>query len=189
MFWIPMAEAARSMTDKEKEFEVLVDQFGRFIRLSIHKFNIQKFGLDPEDIAQEVKIKIWRLLNHEKSIGNYASYIKKIVNSSVIDQLRRLRREEGILLHEKRKKIAEHDRIYSPGSPLHRNIKEIVGQAVESLIESRKKAVKLYLLGMNIEEISSYLNWSQDKTRNLLYRGLSDLKNILKVEGIEYEDR
>jgi DNA-directed RNA polymerase specialized sigma24 family protein len=40
---------------------------------------------------------------------------------------------------------------------------------------------------MSIEEIALYFNWSKDKTRNLLYRGLSDLKKILKEKNIDYE--
>jgi len=44
-------------------------------------------------------------------------------------------------------------------------------------------------LNMTIEEISIFLKWSKDKTRNLLYRGLSDLKKILREKGIEYEDK
>ena len=55
--------------------------------------------------------------------------------------------------------------------------------------ESRKKAVKLYLLNLTIEEISILLNWSKDKARNLLYRGLADLKHMLRKKGIEYENR
>jgi len=31
------------------------------------------------------------------------------------------------------------------------------------------------------------LGWSEPKARNLLYRGLSDLRAQLRAEGIEYE--
>ena len=58
--------------------------------------------------------------------------------------------------------------------------KRIVDSALESLIDSRRKVVKLFLLNMTIEEISIFFNWSKNKTRNLLYRGLADLKKILK---------
>jgi len=60
---------------------------------------------------------------------------------------------------------------------------------MQSLIESRRRAVKLFLLNMTIEEIAIYLQWSKDKTRNLLYRGLSDLKKTLKEKGIELENK
>jgi DNA-directed RNA polymerase specialized sigma24 family protein len=42
---------------------------------------------------------------------------------------------------------------------------------------------------MTIEEIAIYFKWTRDKTRNLLYRGLSDLKKILREKGIEYENK
>jgi len=65
-------------------------------------------------------------------------------------------------------------------------MEEAVGRAVERLISSRRQVVKLYLVGLTISEISSYLNWTPDKTRNLLYRGLADLKETIK--GMEAED-
>jgi len=174
---------------KEKEFETILNRFSRFIKAHIHKFNPPKFGLDTDDILQEVKIKIWKILHHEKKIIHYSSYIKKIVDSSVIDHLRKLKREEGVYNHEKSQRIAEQKNNYvsdcSPGDP---DIKDIVGRAVESLLESRRKVVKLYLLNMSIEEIAFYFNWSKDKTRNLLYRGLADLKKILKEKEVDYEN-
>lgn len=174
---------------KEREFECLLSQFSRFIRIHIQKFDLQRFGIDPDDISQEVIIKIWKLLHSEKDISNYASYIKKIVETSVIDQLRKLRREDSILSLEKQKKVSEYELSYASELTKQKNIKDIVGRAVDSLIESRKKVVKLYLLNMSIEEISSYYNWSYDKTRNLLYRGLGDLKKILRDQDIEYENQ
>ena len=65
----------------------------------------------------------------------------------------------------------------------------MIGEAVESLMDSRRRVVKLFLLSMTLEEIAIFLNWSEAKTRNLLYRGLDDLKKILLEKGIEYEDQ
>ena len=173
---------------KEKELAEIIERYSRFINVQILKYDPNRFGLDIDDVFQEVKIKIWKILHSEKKITNYSSYIKKIVDSSVIDQLRKLKREEGIYLHEKIKKISELNQPYSPDRLFpERDMKDIVGKAVEGLIESRRRVVQLYLLNMNIEEIAAYFNWSKDKTRNLLYRGLSDLKKILKERDIEYE--
>lgn len=172
---------------KEQEFEELLSRFANFIRIHIQKYNLYKYGLDPDDVSQDVRIKIWKLLHSEKNISNYASYIKKIVNSSVIDQLRKFRREEGIFSHEKQ--VAEHELAYSMEMSRFKSLEETVGRAVDSLIESRRQVVKLYLLNLSIQEIAGYLNWSTDKTRNLLYRGLSDLKKILKDMDIHYESK
>ncbi|MGB8951699.1 MAG: RNA polymerase sigma factor [Candidatus Aminicenantales bacterium] len=175
--------------NKVQEFKSLIDRFSRFINIHIQKFNLYKLGLDANDILQEIKIKIWKVLDSEKKITNYASYIKKIVDSSVIDQIRKIKREEGIYNCEINKRISEQKNSYlSRLSHTEKDLKEIVGRAVDSLIESRRKVVKLYFLSMTIEEIAHYFHWSNDKTRNLLYRGLSDLKKKLKEREIDYED-
>jgi RNA polymerase sigma-70 factor (ECF subfamily) len=178
-----------SSDSKEKEFKDIIDNFAQFIRIQVYKCNLYRYGLDPEDILQDVKIRIWKLIRDEKIISNYASYIKKIVNSSVIDQLRKYRRDEGLFKHEKRMCIAEMELTYSKEAIRNKNLEEIVGKAVEMLIDSRRRVIKLYLLNLSIQEIAGYLNWSQDKTRNLLYRGLADLKDLLKDREAKNEDR
>jgi RNA polymerase sigma factor (sigma-70 family) len=167
------------INSKEKEFKDIIDNFAQFIRIHVHKYNLYRYGLDPEDILQDIKIRIWKLIRDEKIISNYASYIKKIVNSSVIDQLRKYRREEDLFKHEKRMRISEVELVYSKEAIRKKNLEETIGKAVEMLIDSRRQVIKLYLLNLSIQEIAGYLNWSQDKTRNLLYRGLADLKDLL----------
>lgn len=174
--------------NKEDELRSILEKFSGLIKFHIIKFNPQKYGLDPDDISQEIKIKIWRLLHDEKNIKNHSSYIKKIVNSSVIDLLRKWKRDQGIILTEKQKKVSEIKKGYPTVISFEENLRNSVAEAVDSLIESRRKVVRLHLMDMTIEEISAYFNWSTDKTRNLLYRGLVDLKNRLKNKDIDYED-
>jgi RNA polymerase sigma factor (sigma-70 family) len=171
------------------ELEALLSRFSGLMKVQIYKFNPGRYGLDPEDIAQEIKIKLWRVLSREKEIVNFPSYLRKVVNSSVIDMLRKYRREEGVFLHEKQKRISEMKDDYLAELSVNDYLKERLAEAVDSLIESRRKVVKLFLLDMTIDEIASFYNWSRDKTRNLLYRGLSDLKGILKDKDIDYEDQ
>jgi len=62
-----------------------------------------------------------------------------------------------------------------------------VAQAVERALlvlpESRRAVVRLHLRGYDREEIASLLGWSEAKTRNLLYRGLDDLRTELTRLG------
>lgn len=169
-------------------FREIIDRFSSFIHAHIQKFNPQKSGIDPDDLAQQVKIKLWKILEDENKIKNYSSYIKKVVDSTVIDQLRKSRRQEGIIIHEKQKRISEQNSFYCSNITYNKNIKQIIDEAMNSLLVSRQKVVHLYLLNMTLEEISIFLNWSKDKTRNLLYRGLADLKKKLKELGIEYKN-
>lgn len=167
-------------SSKEKELENILNKFSLAIKIQIQKYGLYRYGLDPDDIAQEVRIKIWKLLKSEKNITNQASYIKKIVSSSVIDQIRRLRREDGIYNLAREKQIAEMDSAYRNEIAHYKNLEEMLNRAVNNLIESRRQVVKLYLLNLTIDEIADHLKWSHDKTRNLLYRGLADLKKYLK---------
>ena len=41
--------------------------------------------------------------------------------------------------------------------------------------------------GMTTQEIADILGWSEPKARNLVYRGLGELRKHLRDEGIEYE--
>jgi len=177
-----------SHNPRDDEFEAIVDQFSSFIKMHLLKFNPAKHGLDVDDLCQEVKIKIWRVLKNEKKIHSLSSYIKKIVDSTVIDQLRKVRRQDGIYSHEKEKQITEWKTQYVPNGLHESDLKETITRAVDTLLESRRKAVKLFLLNMTIEEIAGFYGWTKDKTRNLLYRGLSDLREKLKQSGIDYED-
>lgn len=175
-------------TIKEKEFEAVFNRFHQFIQINIRKYDLMKNGIDAEDILQDIKIKLWKILKNEKKIKNYASYIKKVVDTSVIDHIRKFRKEEGVINLEIQRKISERSCNYHNDGTENINLKKILYEALEDLITSRKKVVKLFLLNMKLEDIALALGWSKDKTRNLLYRGLEDLKQSLKAKGIEYED-
>lgn len=166
--------------EREKEWALLIEEFSVFIRAHVHKFRVANFGVDAEDIVQDVHIKLWKIIRDEKKINNYASYIKKVVNSSVIDHLRKHKRDESVLLHEKAKTIAEQSHFYSAEARIGSGeSRAALGRAIESLIESRRSVVQLYLLNLDIDEISDHFRWSQHKTRNLLYRGLADIRRIM----------
>ena len=173
----------------EDEFQRILDVFTPFMAFQIQRFNLPKYGLDPEDILQDVKIRIWKLVCSGRSIINPTSYIRRIVSSAVIDELRKRRRDDALYLHEKQKQISDQGFPYGGGTIQRKAFEETVGRAVETLLDSRRQVVKLYLLNLNIQEISAYMNWSIDKTRNLLYRGFADIRKTLKDMEAKNEDQ
>jgi len=174
--------------EKERELERIFTHFSSLMKAHIYKHQVGKLGVEIDDVLQEARIKLWKLVQNEKIVTNYASYIRKIVDTSVIDFFRKFKREEGIYLHEKSRKISERTSGYDTDFLYEEmDLKDLVGKAVESLIPSRRNVVRLYLLNMSIEEIALHFSWSPPKTRNLLYRGLKDLKRILIEKNIDYE--
>ena len=173
---------------KEEEFNDILNGYDRLINSQIHNYNLYKYGMDPEDVIQEVKIRIWKIICAEKVIHRHGPYIKKIVYTAIMDQFRKNQREEELLRHEKLKHLSEMKSLYDGEAIRKRAMSEGLKYAVDRLIKSRRQVVKLYLLNLNIREIASYLNMSQDKTRNLLYRGLADIRKYFQNIGIHDEN-
>ncbi len=173
--------------ERSEEFERLLEEFSYSIRRSLEKFGLERRGIDPEDVLQEIRLRLWKKFASEKKIRSRASYISVVVNSVLTDCLRRARRTEKVLQHEKEKCLQSAEQ---PAGCFFSDERtwRIVAEAIDSLIESRRVVVKMYFLNANLEEIAASLGWSLDKTRNLLYRGLSDIRLKLKERGIEYED-
>jgi RNA polymerase sigma factor (sigma-70 family) len=171
-----------------EEFEAILEKFSGSIKASVLRFGLAERGVDPDDVLQEIRIKVWKGVRSEKKIRSQASYIKSVVSSTLVDCLRRSRRDERLMQHEL-EKIRLEGQGAGENMPDAASLKKIIGEAADSLMESRRRVVKLFLLNMSVEEIAVSLDWSQDKARNLLYRGLCDMRKILKARGIEYEDR
>ena len=170
------------------ELERILAEFHGSIKSSVLKFGLAERGVDAEDILQEIRVKVWKGLVREKKIQSRASYIKNVVSSTLIDCLRRSRREAKIIQHELEKQRLESQG-KRPDVTDRQARRQLVGEAADLLMESRRRVVKMFLLDMTLEEISRSLEWSPDKVRNLLYRGLSDLRNLLREKGIDYENR
>ena len=62
-----------------------------------------------------------------------------------------------------------------------------VAQAIETIPASRRPVVRMYLTGYPREEIADLMGWTEGKTRNLLYRGLADLRERLTEMGVGWE--
>jgi RNA polymerase sigma factor (sigma-70 family) len=64
-----------------------------------------------------------------------------------------------------------------------------IDRAMGHLAENRRRAARLHLRGMTTQEIADFLGWSEPKARNLVHRGLRDLRTRLRLEGIDYGTR
>ena len=175
-------------TQKIKDFERILKMYSSTIRSSLAKFGLDRRGIDPEDVLQEIRLKLWKRFASEKKIRRRASYISVVVNSALADCLRRARRLDKAVWHEKQRVLLENDAAVDDPSP-DENIRQMLGEAADTLLESRRAVVKLFLLDLTLDEITQSLGWSRDKTRNLLYRGLSDIRLKLKEGGGTNENR
>jgi RNA polymerase sigma-70 factor (ECF subfamily) len=61
---------------------------------------------------------------------------------------------------------------------------ECIRSAVDDLVASRRPVVRMWLAGFDLTEIMQAFGYSEPKARNLLYRGLADLRARLTELGI-----
>jgi RNA polymerase sigma-70 factor (ECF subfamily) len=165
--------------------DVVIKRFAERVKYIGVQHGLQ--GSDVDDLVQEVRLRLWKALESgEKILSAPASYIHRTAVSAALDVLRRRRaRRETPVRLSRPSGLAMLGQ--SPSADRMTEIvemQELVGQAVDGLIPARRSVVKMYLAGYGREEIADLLGWTEPKTRNLLYRGLADLRTALTDMGI-----
>jgi RNA polymerase sigma factor (sigma-70 family) len=190
-----MAESS-SITEAEARFNAVIKEYGRFLRQAIIQFCPKDLGLQFSDIEQEAQLRLWRALQSEREIQNPTSYLYRIAVTATLDAIRRVKakREDQLLIaEEEEEETSEPHRLVT--GPEHapdllaerRQVMRKVEAALARLPENRRRAVGLHLAGMTKQEIGDLLGWTESKARNLVYRGLQDLREQLRAEGVDYE--
>lgn len=203
---LPLVEARRMARDTpltggsdeeatvEARWRSLVEEYGRFLRQTVVRLCPRQMGLDFDDIEQEARVRLWQALRHEREITNPASYLYRIVATATIDAIRRVkaRREEPLTLPGEEDLTPEAQREVADTTDIQdvterRLLMGHVEEALCRLPESRRRALGLHLHGHTTAEIGKLLGWSEPKARNLVYRGLKELRERLREAGIDYE--
>jgi RNA polymerase sigma-70 factor (ECF subfamily) len=143
-----------------------------------------RYGFDGPDLAeieQDLRIRLWRALERqgENPGGIGASYVQDAAMSATIDLLRRRRKEREQVSIDNVPELQDRR-----GAPDERDMIAVLDSALERLPADRRVAVRLHLDGRNRDEIAALTGWSEARTRNLLYRGLGDLRACL-AEGAD----
>jgi RNA polymerase sigma factor (sigma-70 family) len=181
-------------TEVEAKFEALVEEYEKFLRRTIMRFCPKDLGIQISDIEQEAKIRLWRALQSERDLHSPASYIYRIAMTTTIDAVRRvLARHEEQLQTETEEGVEAVAPVRLASDPEQspermaerREVIEKIEAALARLAENRRLAVEFYLQGMSSQEIADLLDWTEAKARNLIYRGLDELRGYLREAGIE----
>ncbi|HEY7634718.1 MAG TPA: RNA polymerase sigma factor [Gemmatimonadales bacterium] len=163
--------------------EALVARFGRMVRRVGFDHGLTE--TDVEEVVQEVRIRIWKA--RADIIGELqAAYVHRTAVSAALDIIRRRRSEARFGSSDPEEDVAiTTDSTLDAQRGLEvAEMEAGVARMVEALAASRRPVVRMYLQGYSREEIAELLGWSEGKTRNLLYRGLADLRSMLTAKGL-----
>lgn len=166
--------------------EQAVAAYGAMIRRVGWQYRLSE--ADVDELLQDVRIRIWRARSESEQIRDISSsYMYRTAVSAALDLLRRRRsgRSEAVEPEELQRRADATMTSTGPADDLAESeLAEQIAAAVDTIAPSRRPVVRMHLQGYSRDEIAELLGWTEAKTRNLLYRGLADLRERLTEAGI-----
>jgi RNA polymerase sigma factor (sigma-70 family) len=177
---IPVEDVPYLRAD-EAAIEEIVRKYGRLIRHAIRQAGGRSAVPLADDIEQTVIVSLWQQVSREQTIDHPASYIFK---AAIRETVRAVRRERA---HEERAATPDAGPVIQPSNPEEiaagRQRREALAAALASLAPDRARAVRAHVGGWSVQEIMELTGWSYQRTRNLIARGMADLRSALIERG------
>lgn len=185
-------DAIRDRHDVDANLREIVERYGPFLRRTVRRLCPERLGIDPDEVEQQALLRLWRALERETDLSQPASYLYRIVSSATVDAIRAVRRRQEVPLEQ------DNDRMDDPPANRPEPASEQPGPdrlldasetgaavraALARLTTNRRRAVTLHLDGFSHRDAAALLGWSEAKVRNLVWRGLHDLRTELRREG------
>lgn len=178
---------ARPADELSRALDDVVARFGALLRGAAARHGLS--AADVDEATQGMRIRLWRALGDGESIRRApSSYLYRAAMSAVLDLVRSRRRRRESSLEETAPGGESPARETAGASLARAELHDALEGALGEIVESRRAVVRMYLAGYPREEIAELLGWTEGKTRNLLYRGLGELRAALVRRGIDMRD-
>ena len=142
-----------------------------------------------EDLVQVALMKVLDARGRNEGLGVLpSSYLYKVAYTTLIDEIRRLRRRPEVPLEEGRDGAVASVPTAAGNPEEHLAASEVgaaITQCLSGLAEDRRLAVTLHLQGHTVPQAAALLGWETKRTENLVYRGLADLRQCLEGKGVK----
>jgi RNA polymerase sigma-70 factor (ECF subfamily) len=171
------------VSSKIKKTELISAEISKQIDFILNRKLPHLFSEDKEDIAQEVKLKIWAMIANERKIKDLRSYLWKAVYTTALDFIDK--RTDTVSLKETdmldySNPILEIEALPEDIALEKKEVQIQIARAIDKLSPKKRLVLKVHLTGMNVREIAEFLNWKEDKVNSLYYRARKELKSILE---------
>jgi RNA polymerase sigma factor (sigma-70 family) len=186
----PLLTPAEKATDPETpdprvRFESLVRQYGRLIAGVVRRVTGSRGDLVREDVEQKVLVSLWRRIESEQTIDYPSSYIYRMAVREAVRMMRQETSRAQEPLEEVQAGTAVADRREDPYDHAARaEQRRQIEESVDELLPDRQRAVRAHLSGFDVQEIMAMYGWPYQKARNLIARGIADLREALLRRGI-----
>lgn len=138
-------------------------------------------GDEVDEVLQDVRIRVWKARGTDENpdaLGT--SYLMRVVTTAVIDHIRTRQRSRTVTLSEMSDAtVPDAMRVPPEDSSEREALAARLADALATIADNRRLAVQLHLDGYSRDDIAQLTGWTEAKVRNLLYRGLDDLRAAL----------
>ena len=145
---------------------------------------------DLDALIQDVRVRIWRAHQRGEAIDRLpTSYVYRTAMAAAVDMVRKRRREwsrESALQPAMTSAVA-----VSKGTDadvLAADLGAAIDRVLRDMPESRRVVVRMHLSGYEREEMATMLQRTEASVRNLLYRGMQDLRDGLVRAGYRWPE-
>ncbi len=165
----------------DDDLESLVTRYAALIRAAVSRVAGPRSADVGDDVAQRVATALWKRLRSEEAIEHPSTYIYRCAIRETLREVERLGEVESIKPIE--------DNLVDPGLDPEvrlrgRELETTVEQCLGDLQPERAQAVRAHLAGFDVDEIMELHTWPYQKARNLVARGMADLRELLARRGV-----
>jgi len=141
---------------------------------------------EAEDLVQRALLKLMKSqVSGEGNRTVSASYLWRVAYTAVIDEIRRRkRRREETLIENSSSAIHATSQPDPEHEANSRSIGEAIRECLGRMVDTRRRALTLHLVGHTVPEIASLMGRRTKQADNLVYRGMADLRRCLINKGI-----
>ena len=169
--------------DPSLALEALVGRFGEMVHRLGARFGLS--GADADELVQEVRIRLWTAQGTPERLGTVnASYVYRTATTAALVLIRRKRSGVPTESLGARAEAAVDPAAGAESALEEGELTRQLRRALGTLKAPRELAVRMHLAGHGLADIAALTRWSEAKVRNLVYRGMEDLRRTLARGGI-----
>jgi len=163
----------------------LLEKYGALIRRVVARVGGRALQDNRDDVAQVVALSLWQQISREQTITHPSSYVYRAAIRETVravrQELARQRTHSSIDAESAvpLPSAAPDPEAAASSAEIGRDIKS----ALAALPSDRQRAVRAHLSGYSVEQIMQAYGWPYQKARNLVARGMADLRSALIKEG------
>ncbi len=164
---------------QEEEFGHLVRQYSRLIRSAVARVAGTSAAGICDDVEQKVLLALWQAMPGEQMPDHPSSYIYRAAVRETIRAVRGLKETSELGPDADKADLSAPPDALMEAKELGRAIRS----ALSEIGADRRRAVTAHLVGYEVKEMMAMFDWPYHKARNLIARGMADLRRKLDARG------